>query len=312
VNQESTTVSSAFDSEPRTLDKWLELFCNDDKGRARLVARIRHERDGHNSTHVSGKTLEAITNASSDRINHFLYKNGKLKQSELHAIVAHLYDHDVLSSPDTYYVGASFDVLEGLFTSLVRFLDIAPTSTIELRLRAPGRYWVYRPAVYSPGKFLKGQIEIPQPAEGKVITLTETHRSIGESKKGEHEIVERYDGIMLQKSRYPFFITTLRLKRPETQNGERDSKQGFNRGAFRFTIIHTAVVNEDGKIVSMTGMTSGAYGLGELMTAPVCLERIPENVANPYEQLDLVAEDSLPDSVRHRLRVRIEDGLVRY
>lgn len=312
MHQESTIVFSALDRESRTLDKWIELFCNDDKGRERLVARIRQEREGHNSTHVSGKTLEAITKASSDRINHFLYKKGKLKQNELQAIVKHLYDTDVLSSPDKYYVGASFDVLEGLFQNLVKFLDIAPKSTEELRLRAPGRYWVYRPAVYSPGKYLKGQIEIPHPAEDKVITLTETHRSIGEINKGEHEIVERYDGIMLQKSRYPFFITTLRLRRPEMQNVELDGKENFNRGAFRFTIIHTAVVNEDGKIVSMTGMTSGAYGLGELMTAPVCLERIPESVPNPYEQLDLVAEDTLPDSVRHRLRVRIEDGLVRY
>lgn len=119
-------------------------------------------------------------------------------------------------------------------------------------------------------------------------------------------------------------IKSLRIANPKIKLTENHDKQDntnainpYDRGAPRFTIIHTTVTHQDGLIGSMTGMVLGPYGQSQIMTAPVCFERVAQEMqkdeAGIFNAIDIIDfEDIKDESVKSRLKIKIDGGLVLY
>ena len=191
-------------------------------------------------------------------------------------------------------------VLQNLYASLTAFLGIQPNDEKKLMTLAPGSYWIYRPSVHDPARFIRGLLKVKPLDEGSgMLSVTERYRDSGDG-IWKHKFEEVYEGIMVQKSGYPLLLTALAPQQP-----------GSERGSYRITSIVRALT-DDGVFISMTGLASVAYDTGGLNSTPVCFERIDEGVEIPDELLQLIDASQLPDAVKNRLeKAWPKDGVVR-
>ncbi len=250
---------------------------------------------------------------SKKELERFRLEDTPLEKEQILLIVQYLWKNNILQDHLESRYSARPDketILKNLHASLVAFLDVPNHEIHEMLSCAPGSYWIYRPSVHDPARFIRGLLTVTANAVPGSLLVNEKYRDSGSGGIWEHGFQEIYEGVMVQKSGYPLLLTALMHprndERPEPRRTIRD------RGSYRITSIVRVLPHEDGRLVSMTGLACVIYGTGGLNSTPVSFERIADNVEVNQDHLQLLREEELPESVKNRLKQAWpKHGLVR-
>lgn len=250
-------------------------------------ARIRNQ--------IKTKELEAVLKGvpacrrvSTSKIDNFIYnRTDRLESPCYQAIVRHIWD---LGGWETRQVSES-----GLFHALAEFLGVQTQTLHNLATEIPGTYRVWRASMHVPGSFVKGMMRITHDKDNHTIWVVETHAFQGEGEAGGAS--EDFEGYIVKKSRYYVIIAR---------------QQEGHRGAPRITVIHNTLSNGTA-ITAMYGFVTGCYGSNGLFAAPIYIERVPQSEESTLKgELKIVGPDEIPASIRAKLHVRVDDGLIRF
>jgi hypothetical protein len=248
-----------------------------------------------------------------DQMDKYLYQQKPLRlgAERLELLTRYLWDEGLLPRACTVQRKPPASILRDLHESLAGFLDVAESSIDELDERLTGTYWIYRPAVREPGKYVRGLLTVKTRESGGPLSVSEDYRVPGNTAAGEHELRERYEGLTLQKSHRPFMLSSRKL--PTQRNKPKGELQEADVAALQVTLIATAQMHQDGKIASMLGFTAASYAVSGFLASPVCFERIPADYpGSPDQDLNLLLAEQVPSSVLGRLNSFVTTyGLVR-
>lgn len=287
----------ANDRETPTLNELLEYS---EENLQRLRQKIRALRDDESTptrirNQIRTRELEAVLKevptckrVSASKIDNFINaRTDRLEPPCYQAIVRHIWD---LGGWEKRRASEP-----GLFHALAEFLGVQTQTLHNLATEIPGMYRVWRASMHVPGSFVQGTMEITHDKDTQAIWVVETHAFQGEGEASGAS--EAFEGYIVKKSRYYVIIAR---------------QQEGHRGPPRVTVIHNTLSNGTA-ITAMYGFVTGCYGSNGLFAAPIYIERVPQGEeANLNGELKIVGPDQIPASIRAKLRVRVDDGVIRF
>lgn len=188
-----------------------------------------------------------------------------------------------------------------LADALHRFFAASERTRRELHSQFVGDYFVYRRSAHWPGRIVKARLQVGAiPIEGTAppeMALRALERHIHTGPDGSAPAAETYVGVLSRKGSYTYILSSL------------TDKDGQERGAPRFTLIHSTVFRDGPRtaVVSMVGSTVSPFAQGHIWTSAVCIERTdgesPDDALGIFDvtDLDAAGKRRIPASVVARL-----------
>lgn len=220
-------------------------------------------------------------------------KQGAALKRRIHLVVALLVVEVLLDLGLLPVLGtAETSSEEKLADALHRFFGASERNRRELHIQFEGQYFVYRRSAHWPGRYVKARLDVRAlPIEGTSppeFALRAMERHVHDGSDGSAQAAESYVGVLSRKASYTYILSSL------------TDKEGQERGAPRFTLIHRTVFRDGPRslVVSMLGSTVSPFAQGHTWTSPVCIERADADIAE--QQLGIFdVEDVGPDGVSH-------------
>lgn len=188
-----------------------------------------------------------------------------------------------------------------LADALHHFFAASERTRRELHSQFEGEYFVYRRSAHWPGCIVKARLKVRAIAiEGTAppeMALQALERHIHTGEDGSSPAAETYVGVLSRKGSYTYILSSL------------TDKDGLERGAPRFTLIHSTVFRDGPRsaVVSMVGNTVSPFAHGQIWTSAVCIERTDDNSSDDalgifdVADLDAAGKRRIPASVIARL-----------
>lgn len=277
-----------------------ELLKYSEENLQRLRQKIKSLRNDENTharirNQIRTKDLEAVLKevptckrVPASKIDNFINnRTDRLEPPCYQAIVRHIWDIGGWENSQANE--------PGLFHALAEFLGIQTQTLHNLATEIPGTYRVWRASMHVPGSFIQGMMKITHDENNQTVWVVETHAFQGEGEASGAS--EDFEGYIVKKSRYYVIIAR---------------QQEGHRGAPRITVIHNTLSNGTA-ITAMYGFVTGCYGSNGLFAAPIYIERVHQGEEPTLKgELKIVGPDEIPASIRAKLRVRVDDGLIRF
>lgn len=288
-----------YDLSPRELRKWLDDVVRDQELLRYLVRHMRGKKRA-NRTDLSNAALNwaasggdlAPADYSPTRFSNWIRGTIEhLEQYELANVLQYLVTNlrELEFGPGSDKHGDP-DRLVVVVARLNEYLCVSPRNLEGLQGRLEGYYWVYRPSVTAPGRYLRGLLGMRwvdgevQPGSSKpkgMIRTCEIHRHPGDEGHSMPPLSESYDGFALVKKGILFLFMSERFA-------------GHDRGSLLITRMHAFLPADRKRPLQMAwGHATGASGPAHAL--PVVIVRVTDE-----EMLDKSGEKKSPvDLERH-------------
>lgn len=243
--------------------------------------------------HEKHQSCKVITTA---KIDNFTYHKGKLPRLCYQAIVTHLWDLGAWKIENKNQNGGAKLEEDTLFHALVNFLEIPSQTLNNLFSELHGTYHVWRASMHVPGSYVHGMMEINYQKTTGALWAVETHVFNGGNDVNSKR--EKFEGYLIKKSR--FYVIIARERKSHS-------------GPPRMTIIHNVLKDKETNVISeLYGFVTGCYGSNALFSAPVYMERVSNSELATRLGDQIEVTDDIPFSIRAKLKIRVEDGIIRF
>lgn len=265
------------------------------KNTEKLRSRIRELRLQKSlQKHLTSKQLSEDLSGiiSESQFDNFINGRHAIAVSAHEALVRHLWENKWWG--DTWLQEGVAAHPAALFHALCNFLDAGEQTCINLRREAPGTYRLWRASMHFPGKYLLGKLKIVNDLITGALSATELQIFKGEQLASSHK--EIFEGFIVKKSQYYLII----------------GRQSPNhKGPPRTTVIYNTLY-ADGLIQAMQGLVIGCYGSNSLFATPVYIERVTNEDAGRADfDEEIRVYETIPESIRAKLKFSVADGVIR-